>query len=107
FAVTGQVVRNHLAGLQTAVVNRRAHPQRTKVGCLEQELVAQLTADDDRAHLERGELAFLLRGFADLEADVVAREQGAEPGDPAQRDTRLDNPELRVLDAEPRVALRG
>ncbi len=35
---------------------------------------------------------------AGLEADVVAREQRVEPGNAAQRDPRLDDPELRVVD---------
>src|SRR5258705_8463434 len=34
--------------------------------------------------------------FRSLEADVVARQQGAEAGDPAQRDARFDDPELRI-----------
>src|SRR5206468_4849310 len=90
-AVAGQVIRNRLAGLQAAIVDRRADPQRAEVCGLEHELAARLPAGDDRRDLERGEPTFLPRGLPDLEADVVTREQGAEAGDPAQRDARFDD----------------
>ena len=42
---------------------------------------------------------------AGFEADVVARQQGAEPGDPAQGDARAHDPELGVFHHQARRAL--
>jgi len=55
---------------------------------------------DDRRLVEPRERALLLGRLAGLEADVVAGQQCVEPGNAGQRDARLDNPELRIVDHE-------
>jgi hypothetical protein len=65
-AIARQLVRDDLAGLQAAVVDRRADPQRAQVVGLQHELPARLTAGDDRGRFESGELALFLGGLADL-----------------------------------------
>ncbi len=103
-AVGGERVARHLADVEAPVVDRRADAERAQRGRLQHELPARLVRDDRRI-VEREEERLALARLARLEADVVAREQRAEPGHAAQRDARLDDPELRVRDHEARRVL--
>ncbi len=96
-AVIGQFVPRDLADIQLAVIDRRTDTQRAQRARLQDEALAALPGNEGRL-VEPDEGALRLDGFAVLEADVVARKQRAQPRDPAQVDTRLDDPELHVFD---------
>ena len=104
-AVGSERVAGHLAHVEAPVVDRRADAERAQRRGLQHELPPRLVRDDRRL-VEREEQRLALARLARLEADVVAGEQRAQSGHAAQRDPRLDDPELRVRDHEARRVLR-
>ena len=81
-AIAGQVVRDDLAGLQAAEVDRRADPQRAEAVGPEHELAAGLVAGDDRGRLQPDEPALFLGRPADLEADELPESSVPSPETP-------------------------
>ena len=97
-------VRRHLAHGNASIVDRRAEAHRAETCCPEHEPPAGLIRDQGR-HVERSEVPLLLGRRSCLEADILPRQQRIEPGDAAQRDRRLNDPELRILHHQRRGVL--
>ena len=84
-AVGRELVGNDLADRQAPIVDRRADPKRSEVVRLERELPPRSSVMTG-ATSSPVKLSLTRVDVPGLETDVVARQQRAEPGDPAQAD---------------------